>query len=349
MSTTFPSLTSPNANGIANLYELQLFANKKRYEDEMERTRRDHGAEHSRLENMLADTQRELKDMRNLARERQHKIAEINAGLIMARSEKEALEMQVNRLQHKSKDLGEDFRMRLIKYVEDISDYMDNGSGIPDAKRDKKMKQYVDSMLKDMTMSHKDREDQLSHAAQQYREQKRKFAHKYEELLVAYRSLRLLCEQRGIAPEDMGPDEHRLGLTDSDVTSNHLKEINRLKGERDELRMQFTSLRNKFGLSEDMKELGVRPGEKPAESWAQLRKQLREFTLNTQRQLEEERTKLLSENEVLKTQLRESQDYIDSHLAKYKQEIVKLRRMLGYDEDGVPMTDRSGKARSRRH
>jgi hypothetical protein len=64
---------------------------------------------------------------------------------------------------------------------------MDNGGGVPDAKREKKMKVYVDNMLKDITMSHKDREDQLSQAAQQYREQKRKFAHKYEELLVAYR------------------------------------------------------------------------------------------------------------------------------------------------------------------
>mgnify|MGYP000382098083 CR=1 FL=1 len=59
-----------------------------------------------------------------------------------------------------------------------------------------------------------------------------------------------------------------------------------------------------------------RPGEKPAETWGHLRKQLREFTLNTQRQLEDERTKLLSQNEVLKEQLRESQDYIDRHLAK---------------------------------
>lgn len=39
----------------------------------------------------------------------------------MARSEKEALEVQVNRLQHKVKDQGEDFRLRLIKYIEDIS------------------------------------------------------------------------------------------------------------------------------------------------------------------------------------------------------------------------------------
>lgn len=329
--------------------EQSLFANKKRYETEIDRLRREHGDEYGRLTQQVNDLKKELQDTRNLARERQHKIAEINAALIMARSDKEALEVQNNRLQHKVKDLGEDFRMRLVKYVEDISDYMDSGSGVPDAKRDKKMKVYVDSMLKDITMSHKEREDQLSHAAQQYREQKRKFAHKYEELLVAYRNLRLTCEQRGIETVDLGPDEHKLSLTDSEVTSNHLKEINRLKSERDELRDQLNSMKNKYGLSDDYKEMSLRPGEKPAETWAQLRKQLREFTLNTQRQLEDERTKLLSENEVLKEQLKESQDYIDSHLAKYKQEIIKLRRMLGYDEDGVPITDRSGKSRSRRH
>jgi len=64
---------------------------------------------------------------------------------------------------------------------------MDSGSGVPDAKRDNKMKIYVENMLKDMTMSHKEREEQLSYAAKQYREQKKMFAHKYEELLVAYR------------------------------------------------------------------------------------------------------------------------------------------------------------------
>ncbi|XP_053394092.1 coiled-coil domain-containing protein 78-like isoform X2 [Mercenaria mercenaria] len=329
--------------------EQSLFANKKRYESELERLRREHGDEHGKMSQHVTDLQRELQDARNLARERQQKISEINAALIMARSDKEQLEVQVNRLQHKCKDLGEDFRMRLIKYVEDISDYMDGGGGVPDAKREKKMKVYVDNMLKDITMSHKDREDQLSHAAQQYREQKRKFAHKYEELLVAYRNLRLTCEQRGIDPIDLGPDEHKLSMSDSDITTNHLKEINRLKSERDEIRDQLNSMKNKYGLTEDFKEISLRPGEKPAETWAQLRKQLREFTLNTQRQLEDERTKLLSENEVLKEQLKESQDYIDSHLAKYKQEIIKLRKMLGYDEDGMVITDRSGKSRSRRY
>lgn len=330
--------------------EQTLFANKKRYEGEMDRIKRELGEEKGKLELHLNDTQRELVDLRNLARERQHKLSELNAALIMARSDKEALEVQVNRLQHKVKDLGEDFRMRLVKYIEDISDYMDNGSGIPNGKRDKEMKQYVDNMLKDITMAHKEREDQLSHAARQYKEQKTKYGHKYEELLIAYRNLRLICEQRGVDPVDMGPDEHKMSLSESEITSNHLKEISRLKSEREELRDQLNSLKNKYGLTDELKELTLRPGEKPPETWAQLRKQLREFTVNTQRQLEDERTKLLSENEVLKEQLKESQDYIDSHLARYKQEIVKLRKLLGYDDDGRQVvTDRSGKSRSRRN
>ena len=50
--------------------------------------------------------------------------------------------------------------------------------------------------------------------------------------------------------------------------------------------------------------------------WGALRKQLREFTLNTQQQLEQERARLLSENQVMAQQLRESQDYIDNHLVR---------------------------------
>ena len=41
--------------------------------------------------------------------------------LITVRGEKQALDTQLNRLQHKVKDLGEDFRARLVKYVEDIA------------------------------------------------------------------------------------------------------------------------------------------------------------------------------------------------------------------------------------
>ena len=70
---------------------------------------------------------------------------------------------------------------------------------------------------------------------------------KYNETTVYQycRNLRLVSEQRGIDPVDMGPDEHKLRLSESELSSGHLKEINRLKGERDELRAQLSNVKHK--------------------------------------------------------------------------------------------------------
>ena len=64
---------------------------------------------------------------------------------------------------------------------------------MPDGKRDKRMKEYVDSMIKDLARSHKEREDQLSQACQGYREAKRFYMRKYEELLIHYRYAFVIC------------------------------------------------------------------------------------------------------------------------------------------------------------
>ncbi|XP_078318069.1 coiled-coil domain-containing protein 78-like isoform X2 [Crassostrea virginica] len=316
--------------------ENTLFNNKRRYERDMERIRKEHGDDRQRLEAKMTSVQKELQESRNLARERQRRLAELNSALIVARGEKEQLELQLNRLQHKVKDLGEDYRGRLIKYVEDIAEFVDKSNAGPDGHSSGRMRDYVENMHKDIARSHKEREEQLSLAAQQYRETKRNLLHKYEELLIHYRNLRLQCEERGLDDIDMGPDETELKLSDSEINSSNLREITRLKGENNKLKQTLDNYKSKFGVS-DEEDVRMRPGEKPAETWAALRKQLREYTLNTQKDLEEERAKLMSENIVLKEQLKESQDYIDHHLVRYKQEIVKLRKMLGYDTDGSPV------------
>ncbi|XP_048758044.1 coiled-coil domain-containing protein 78-like isoform X3 [Ostrea edulis] len=327
--------------------ENTLFNNKKRYERDMDRLKKEHGDDRQKLEAKLLAVQKELQESRNLARERQRRLAELNAALIVARGEKEQLELQLNRLQHKVKDLGEDYRGRLIKYVEDISEFVDKNNAGPDGRNSARMRDYVENMHKDISRSHKEREEQLSIAAQQYRESKRSLLHKYEELLIHYRNLRLQCEERGLDDIDMGPDETELKLSDSEINSSNLREITRLKGEVNRLKQTVDNYKNKFGVS-DVEDLRMRPGEKPAETWAALRKQLREYTLNTQRDLEEERAKLMSENIVLKEQLKESQDYIDHHLVRYKQEIVKLRKMLGYDTNGSPVLGAPSYRRGRR-
>ncbi|XP_064009299.1 coiled-coil domain-containing protein 78 isoform X4 [Pogoniulus pusillus] len=65
------------------------------------------------------------------------------------------------------------------------------------------------------------------------------------------------------------------------------------------------------------------------EVWAELRKQLLEFTHNTQEGLEQERSQLLARALVAEEQVSELQAYIDQHLARYKQEILQLQQAAG--------------------
>ena len=53
------------------------------------------------------------------------------------------------------------------------------------------------------------------------------------------------------------------------------------------------------------------------DSWTSVRKELRNFSEQSLRELEEERAALMSKNVILEEQLKESQDYIDKHLARY--------------------------------
>lgn len=327
--------------------EQTLFASKKKYDMEMERIKRETGEDKNRIETRLTGLMKELADTRNIARERQQKISELNAKLITLRGEKQALETQLNRMQHKVKDLGEDFRARLVKYVEDIAEYVDKGAGRGHS--EERLRDYCDQMLKDIKRSHKEREQQLSEAAQNYRQRLQKTVHDYEELLIAYRNLRQTCEMRGFEVADLGPDEYELKLSEQEVQTSHLRELDRVRGELAKTKNDLDALKMRYGLFGEGKDsISEITAAQKSDIWGAMRKQMREFTLNTQQQLEQERARLLSENHVLQEQLKESQQYIDSHLVRYKQEIVRLRKMLGMNEDGVILTDRAGKFRAGR-
>ncbi|XP_059155253.1 coiled-coil domain-containing protein 78-like [Physella acuta] len=333
------------------LIEDRLFASQRKFESEINRIKTDYGDEHKKYESRMNSLMKELADTRVLARERQQKISELNAKLITLRGEKEAVETQTNRLQHKVKDLGEDFRARLVKYVEDIAEFVDKGSGVPGQQHERKMREYVDSMLKDIRRSHKEREDQLSQAAQTFKKRLQNTVHSYEQVLIAYRNLRQTCEARGFDRADLGPDENDLKLGDTEIQSSHLKELDKTKSELNRAKNELDAVKLRYGLfGDDKKEnLGdLNTVSARSDLWAALRKQLREFTLNTQQQLEQERARLLSENQVLQQQLRESQEYIDSHLVRYKQEILRLRKLLGMSEaEAGILTDRLARTKKR--
>ncbi|KAK6188499.1 hypothetical protein SNE40_004662 [Patella caerulea] len=349
------ALVAKNSNGRVRVDDIignqsdrdaaadNLLSRNRFYENEISRLKKERGGDTERLEGRLTNLYKELTQARNLARERQQQVSELNAKVIILRGENEQLQTQLNRMQHKAKDLGEDYRARLVKYIEDISEYVDKGSGVPNAATEARLREYTNSMLKDIRRSHRERENQLSHAAQKFKDRVKHLLHKYEEVLVGYRNLRQLCESRGVSEAEMGPDEHHMSLGDAEIQSAHLKEIARLKAEMSNVRSDYESTKIRSGGYSGDKDDGG------GDTWGQLRKQMREFTLNTQQGLEQERARLLSENGVLREQLRESQDYIDNHLVRYKEEILRLRRMCGIQEDSILLTDTHNSARIIRH
>lgn len=72
-------------------------------------------------------------------------------------------------------------------YILNTQEFVDKSNAGPDGHSSGRMRDYVENMHKDIARSHKEREEQLSLAAQQYRETKRNLLHKYEELLIHYR------------------------------------------------------------------------------------------------------------------------------------------------------------------
>uniref|UniRef100_A0A4W3HI96 Coiled-coil domain-containing protein 78 n=1 Tax=Callorhinchus milii TaxID=7868 RepID=A0A4W3HI96_CALMI len=188
-------------------------------------------------------------------------------------------------------------------------------------------------MLNDIRCAYKAREEQLASAARNYKKRMKDIYKKHEMLLIAYRSQR---EQiLGLKNEDLdaGPSEVEFVVTDSELLSGQAQELNRLREDKACLESQ---LRN--GL-EQVKGSGEMGGDCWLESetrgkvndgnWMELKKQMREFTLTTQEELESERGQLSSRLKVTEGQLAELQDYVDKHLGRYKEEIVRLRKLIG--------------------
>ncbi|XP_057603874.1 coiled-coil domain-containing protein 78 isoform X3 [Hippopotamus amphibius kiboko] len=66
-----------------------------------------------------------------------------------------------------------------------------------------------------------------------------------------------------------------------------------------------------------------------AASWAQIHQKLQDFSRGTQAELERERAQLLVRAMMAEEQLSELQEYVDQHLGRYKQEILRLRKLVG--------------------
>ncbi|KAI0211502.1 Coiled-coil domain-containing protein 78 [Lamellibrachia satsuma] len=307
---------------------------EKRYKAEMDRQRQTYLDNERVLEAKIDNLRKELDEARDATRAKYTALAELNARVLTLTDQKNTLESQNNRMQHKLKAINEDFRARLVKFVEDAALFIDRQKvGDLEGSR-KKMEEYVNEMLGELKHAYHVREEQLSSVAQDCRAQMRVIIRKHEALIAAYRELKLQVVGLGIHDINLGPDETELMLTETELHSVQQREINRLREdlnqsemEREELQIQTMSVKKRMTMPSDNNINNSVEATSP-QSWAVLQKQLKEFTLNTQQELETERAGLLSRNAMLEQEVTELNDYINTDLNRYKNEIARLQGLL---------------------
>ncbi|NWV39526.1 CCD78 protein, partial [Grantiella picta] len=300
----------------------QLLGNQDHIKVELEKLKKTHNEQQQKLEERVLALGKELQEAKGATGDSRHRLVEQSAVLLMSQNQLREVEAENSRLQLQLKELNEEYRARLAQYIRDVANYMDSKAsevtGHSKAPAGQAaMKHFVDSMLRDICASYKSREEQLARAARGYKKRLKDLAKKHENLLIAYGLQREQICSLGSTAMDCGPAELHFSITDPELLTNSSRELNRLREEKAKLERQLQELQKRLGLmsGQDPNELLCRR-QLEEKGWAEVRKQLREFTHNTQEDLEQERSQLLTRAVVAEEQVSELQEYIDQHLAR---------------------------------
>ncbi|NXQ48683.1 CCD78 protein, partial [Catharus fuscescens] len=301
----------------------QLLGNQDHIKVELEKVKKTHDEQQQKLEERVLALGQELQEAKGAVGAGQRRLAEQSAVLLTSQGQLQEVEAENSRLQLRLKELNEEYRSRLARYIRDVANYMDSKpSSVTGPSKapagQAAMKNFVDSMLRDIRASYKSREEQLARAARGYKKRMKDLARKHENLLIAYGLQREQIRSLGSSAMDCGPAELHFCITDPELLTNSSRELNRLREEKAKLEMQLQELQKEgLGLmsGHNPKELFC-PRKLDEKGWAEVRKKLQEFALNTQEDLEQERSQLLTRAVVAEEQVSELQGYIDQHLAR---------------------------------
>ncbi|CAI5792290.1 DUF4472 domain-containing protein [Podarcis lilfordi] len=318
--------------------ERSLFGNQDHITAQIEKMKEMYNSQQQKLEERVVTQGKDLQEAKKAIRNTQHKLAEQSVVLLSSQSQLQEVEAENSRLQLQLKELNEEYRSRLLQYITDLAEHMDSKSVAAAAKGTSKstfkpahMKRFVDGMLQDIRASYKSREEQLAKATRGYKKRLQNLVKRHEGLLIAYRMQREQIRSLGSHDLDPGPPEHHFTITDAELLTSTSQELNRLREDKASLEGQLHELQMKVKLSQNADSGTSPPHTLDEAGWAELRKQLREFTQTTQEDLEKERSQLLTRAMVAEEQVAELQEYVDKHLVRYKQEILRLRKLLGID------------------
>ncbi|CAI9570929.1 unnamed protein product [Staurois parvus] len=228
--------------------ERSLFGNQDEIKEELESMKKIHNTQQQKLEERVVAMGKELQEAKRAIRNTQHKMAEQSAVLLTSQSQMKETEAENSRLQLQLKELNEEYRSRLNRYIQDLANLRNGTSGRLQLEP-ARLKQYVDSMLSDMKASHRSREEQLASAARQYKKRMQNLVKKHESLLIAYRMQREQIQALGSSEVDPGPPEHHFSITDPELQSQSALELSRLREDKARLENKILDLKEKVSIN----------------------------------------------------------------------------------------------------
>ncbi|XP_026171625.1 coiled-coil domain-containing protein 78 isoform X2 [Mastacembelus armatus] len=317
--------------------EKTLLGNQDDIKDMLEKMKNSYEEQQKKLEEKVVAMGKEQQENKRVIHNSQQRLSEQNAALVCSQSQVKEVEEENSKLQLQIKQLNEEYRARLVRYLQDLADYIDGLGKDKTTSAGAKMRAFVDGMLQDVRSSYRAREEQLASAARSYKKRLQKITKTHHALLIAYRVQR---EQILAKPEgglDPGPPEAHFSLEPADLRDEAEKELQllrqdkaRLEGQLQAAREQMAVLRMPFHNLSSQEPVTME--QLYEESRLDVRKQLKEITDSTVIDFEKERALLITRAAVAEAQVLELQDYIDNHLGRYKQEITHLRSLHGIED-----------------
>ncbi|XP_004403328.1 PREDICTED: coiled-coil domain-containing protein 78 [Odobenus rosmarus divergens] len=315
---------APLEAGLGHHQELARGLQHK-LQGEWKRVLEQHKAQKQALETRVADLGQRLQEAQQEARTAGQQLAAQAMVLSACQGQLRQAEAENAQLQLQLKKLNEEYAVQLQRCARAVAEYA-NGTGREPAAA--ALRTFLETTLEDMRAAHRRREQQLARAARAYRKRLADVSRRHEELLAARSVQQVLADSTG-AP---GTPKATFDAATSHLEplSLHLvSELGHPGAAQARLETKLRKLQAQKGPNEASQGGTSEPQGQEAPSWAQIHQKLQDFSRGTQAELERERALLLVRATMAEEQLSELREYVDQHLGRYRQEILRLRKLMG--------------------
>ncbi|XP_066131481.1 coiled-coil domain-containing protein 78 [Saccopteryx bilineata] len=305
-----------------------------------------HRAQQQALETRVAALGRQLQGAQEEARTAGQRLAAQAVVLSTCQGQLRQAEAENARLQLQLKKLNEEYSIRLQRCARALVEFADGESQAPAAVG---LRTFLETVLEDIRAAHHSREQQLARAARIYRKRLTDLSQRHEALLGAPSVQQVLVDPTG-APGIPKATTDAVASNLEPPPLHLVTKLSHLPEDQAKLETQLQQLQTQKGPDKAAQGSTSEPQGPEAASWAQIQQKLQDFYHGTQAKLEQERAQLLVRATMAEEQLSELQEYVDQHLGRYKQEILRLRKLVGSeDSQKVGTTPLAKSQRPRTH